>query len=50
MPQHEKEPGAPRTGHDSGRDLDEPIRLSAYIADVNFAPLPLVNMDLRYAF
>lgn len=44
VPQHEKASGARRTGHDSGRDLDEPIRLSAYIADVNFAPLPLVNM------
>ena len=44
--QHDKA-SVRRTGHDTGRN-DEPIRLSAYIADVDYAPPPSVNMTLLH--
>ena len=37
--QHEKAESVRRTGEDSGRNLDEPIRLSAYIVDGDYALL-----------
>ena len=44
-PQPENASGARGSGHDSGRNLDEPTRLSAYIVDGDDAPLiPLVNV------
>jgi hypothetical protein len=41
--QHDKA-STRRTGHDTGRNLDVPIRLSAYIADVDYVPPPSVNL------
>lgn len=43
---HHDKASARLTGHDAGRKLDGPIRLSAYIADVDYAPPPSVNMTL----
>ena len=41
--QHEKAESARRTGEDSGRNLDETIRLSAYIVDGDCALLNSVT-------
>ena len=42
--QHEKAESARCTGEDSGRNLDETIRLSAYIVDGDYALITSVNM------